>query len=230
MIVRINQIEVGRTEEEARWASEGLLGPVDFAWPAAARGYEVLILEHDEQEKKLDEPFRQTQMRLMIPQAVAALLEPDEQVVVRLDGPFIAGELLGMMTQLTQPDSTGRFAISNLRKFDRSAQEIIGSVRVQPSPQACATLCMDPEIGLDRSVRLRAYAAPEELINPLLDIDEPLDERWREILPRCGFVLSTTRQLRALQIVTERFAPQEVKNRLMQRLMDSAKAQARAVG
>src|SRR5687767_5957320 len=109
MIVRINQLEVGRVEQEAGWASGGVLGPVRYDWPADARSYEVLILDRDEQSRPLAEKFRQGQMRQLIPQAVAALREPGEEVVVRLDGLFAEGELLPALSHLTAPDGQGRF-------------------------------------------------------------------------------------------------------------------------
>jgi hypothetical protein len=45
------------------------------------------------------------------------------------------------------------------------------------------------------------------------------DERWGEILPQCGFVLSTARGLRAFHVFSRRLAPPEMRARLTQRLV-----------
>ncbi len=223
MIVRINQIGATRAEQEGGWASQGLLGPLRFEWPPESRAYEVLILEQDEQRQKLEEPFRRTQMRLMIPQAIAALRENGEEIVIRLDGPLAEGELLGAYRHLTESDQTGCFAISAVQKLEPAPLEVIGSVRIQPSPQACSAICLDPDLGLDRSVRLRAFSIPQNWVNPLLEIDSADDERWAQVLPYAGFVLDSTRGLHSLHIISRRFAPQEIKSRLLQRLLSASR-------
>jgi hypothetical protein len=223
VIVRINQIPVRRAEEEANWASQGMLGPLWYSWPPDARLFEFLILDRDEQKQSLAEDFRQAQLRMALPHAIAALRQPGEEVVLRLDGPLSADELLPAFAHLTESDSTGRFCISETRKLDPVPQDVIGSVRILPSPQTCSDICLDKELGLQRSVRLRAFSVPEELVNPLLSITETEDQRWREILPKAGFVLSTTRGLRALQLITRRFDAAEVKTRVMQRLLGAAR-------
>src|SRR5687768_2930548 len=110
MIVRINQFDVPRAEVEAGWASDGAMGPIAYEWPGDARAYEILILERDERNQPLDDSFRQSQIRQLIPQAVAALRDPGEEVVVRLDGPFTAAELMPALRHVTGPDGDGRFA------------------------------------------------------------------------------------------------------------------------
>ncbi len=224
MIVRINQLDVGRAEQESNWASQGMLGPLWYTWPSDTRIFEFLILDRDEQSQSLDEGFRQKQLRMALPHAIAAMREPGEEVVIRLDGPLTARELLPAFTHLTEPDLTGRFCISEACKVDTPPLEIVGSVRIQPSPQACSELCLDSNLGLQRSVRLRAFSVPEEWVEPLLTTTQTEDPRWREILPHAGFVLSTTRGLRAVQLTTRRFDAAEVKSRLMQRLMMAARA------
>src|SRR5688572_4568282 len=134
MIVRINQFEVGRVEQEAGWASGGMMGPVRYEWPTDARSYEVLILEQDEQRRPPGEKFRQGQMRQLIPQAVAALREAGEEVVVRLDGPFAKNELLPALSHLTDDDGRGRFTVTEVQKLDPQPLEMIASVRLQPPP------------------------------------------------------------------------------------------------
>ena len=179
MIVRINQIETARAEQETDWASQGMLGPLWYSWPPETAVYELLILEQDEQQKALGEQFRQSQLRMAIPHAIAAMREAGEEVVMRLDGPLAARELLPAFRHLTESDLTGRFAISEARKLEASPQEVIGSARIQPSPQQCSAICLDPDLGLARSVRLRVFCVPRELVEPILQMTETEDSRWR---------------------------------------------------
>jgi hypothetical protein len=223
VIVRINQLDVRRAEEEADWASQGMLGPLWYTWPANTRVFEFLILDHDEQKQSLDQEFRQKQLRKALPHAIAAMREAGEEIVIRLDGPLTADEMLPAFAHLTESDLTGRFCISPVSKLDPAPVEIIGSVRIQPSPQTCSEICLDPNLGLHRSVRLRAFGVPEEWVEPLLMTNEAEDQRWREILPHAGFALSTTRGLGSLQLTTRRLDANEVKSRLMERLMMAAR-------
>ena len=171
-----------------------MLGPLWYTWPANTRIFEFLILDRDEQKQSLDQEFRQKQLRKALPHAIAAMREAGEEIVIRLDGPLTADEMLPAFAHLTEPDLTGRFCISPVSKLDPSSVEIIGSVRIQPSPQTCSEICLDPNLGLNRSVRLRAFGVPEEWVESLLMTNDPEDGRWREILPHAGFVLSTTRR------------------------------------
>ncbi|HSU69345.1 MAG TPA: hypothetical protein VLJ39_20840, partial [Tepidisphaeraceae bacterium] len=116
-------------------------------------------------------------------------------------------------------DRKGRFAVSPVRKLETEPVEEIASIRVQQPVAAISTLCADPALGLERSVRLRVFAVREELVNPLLDVDTTEDERWGEILDASGFLLSTTYGLRSLQVRTRRLSPSEIKSRLIRRLV-----------
>lgn len=229
MIVRVNQLDVKRAEQDADWASQGMLGPLWYSWPADTRVFEFLILDRDEQHNPLDEAFRQKQLRMTIPHAIAAMREPGEEVILRLDGPLTNDDLLPAFGHLTEPDLTGRYCVSGARKLDAGPVELIGSVRIQPSPQTCSEICLDPKLGLHRSTRLRAFGIPESCVEAVLLSSETEDHRWREILPKAGFVLTTTRGLRGLQLTTRRFDAIQVKTRLMQQLMMVARpAPARA--
>jgi hypothetical protein len=226
MIVRINQFDAPRPESEAGWPAEGRRGPLLAPWPDGTRAFEVLILEQDETRRALPEAFRQQQLRQLIPQAVAALREPGEEVVVRLDGVLADRELLPAYRHLTAPDGTGRFAVSGADKFEPGPRETLTSVRVHPpAPDALQRLCADMAVGLERSVRMRAFSVPEPLVNVLIDIDSPDDERWADVLAKSGFVLSTVFGLRALHVLTARFDAVAVKSRLMQRLSSLAQQQ-----
>lgn len=219
MIVRINQLDLAGAEQEAGWGSHGLTGPILKGWPEGVHVYEVLILDRDELNQPLPESFRQQQLRQLIPEAAAALREPGEQLVMRLDGPLAPRQLTPAFAYLTESDGRGRFAVSETRKLDVSPVNAVTSVRLQPSAQSLPNLCADPLLGLERGVRLRAFAVPEPFVNPLLDIGSLEDERWSEILPRCGFVLSTARGLRTFQVFSRRLAPPEMRTRLTQRLV-----------
>jgi hypothetical protein len=218
VIVRINQLDPRRAEQEAGWGTHGSTGPIK-GWPEGVHAYEVLILERDEMNKVLAEGFRQQQLRQLIPEAAAALREPGEQLVVRLDGPLATRQLTPAFAYLTESDGRGRFALSEARKLEISPIEVTTSVRLQPSAQSLANLCADQSLGLERGVRLRAFAVPEPMVNPLLDVSSLEDERWSQILPQCGFVLSTARGLRGFQVFSRRLAPPEMRARLTQRLV-----------
>ena len=225
MIVRINQLDASRAEADSGWPAGGSTGPIRTAaaaLPPGARVFELLILEHDEQGRPLSETFRRGQLRQMLPQAIAALREPGEEVVLRLDGPLVDGELLAAFRWLTDADGRGRFAFSAAQKLEHGPHEVHCAVRVHPSPGLLASICGDMALGLERSVRLRAACVPEDLVNAALNAAGPDDPRWDEILPRAGFLLGSTRGLRSLQITTSRFDATTLKSRVMRRLMSAA--------
>lgn len=222
MIVRINQFDAPRPDTDAGWPASGRTGPLGAAWPAGVRAYEVLILEEDEQKRPLAETFRQHQVRQLIPQAVAALREPGEAIVVRLDGPLAERELLPAYRHLTDAAGVGRFAMSGAEKLDVHPHDVLAGVRVEPSEPTLHALCADASLGLDRGVRLRVFGVPEDLVNPLIDIDGPDDRRWADVLARAGFVLSSVKGLLALHVMTERFDAATVKGRLMRQLLSAA--------
>jgi hypothetical protein len=224
MIVRINQLDAARAEQDAGWPGVGPLGPlkgVPSASPAPAelRTFELLILGHDEQNRPLPDVFRQAQLRQIIPQALIALREGDEEIVVRLDGPLAEGELLAGYRWLTEADGRGRFAVSAAQKREDAPAEVIGGIRLQPSPGRLAGMCADGGLGLGRSVRLRAFCVPGPLVNTMLEISEPDDARWGEVLERAGVTVGTTRGLRSLHIQSRRFDAAAVKSRIMRRLI-----------
>jgi hypothetical protein len=225
MIVRINQLDASRAEADSGWPAGGPTGPLRGAPTSLAFGakvFELLILDQDEQGRPLSETFRRAQLRQMLPQAIAALREPGEEVVLRLDGALADGELFAAFRWLTDSDGRGRFAFSAAHKRDPGPQEVHGSVRVHPSPRLLASICGDMALGLERSVRLRAVCVPEDAVNGALDPPTPEDPRWDAVLSKAGFVLGSTRGLRSLQITTVRFDAATVKSRVMRRLMSAA--------
>jgi hypothetical protein len=223
MIVRINQVEASQVERESGWLAGGLAGPLlGGAWPADMRAFELLILGQDEQQRPLSEPFRQTQLRHMIPEAAAALREKSEESVVRLDGPLVDGELLAAFRRLTDAAGAGRYAFSGAHKPGVAPQTQLGSVRLSPTQKAFVGLCADSALGLERSVRLRVIAVPEPIVNEVLEVGPVDDPRWAQLLPQAGFLLGPSRGLRSIHILTRRFDAATVKARIMQRLIAGA--------
>jgi hypothetical protein len=218
MIVRINQFDPANAEPYTGWEPDEVRGPIAYEWPGDTHAFELLILETDENNQKLVPTFRQGQLRQLMPDVIAALRDPAEEIVVRLDGPVAPHELPGALAHLADPRGHGRFAISAVQKFDPAAPWPMTSVRMHVPMSRLAALCTDPELGLNRNVRMRAFSVREALVNPLLDIDDLDDERWREILPQVGFVLGTVRTLQAIHILTRKYTPQDTRSKLMSRL------------
>jgi hypothetical protein len=219
MIVRINQIDVAGAESASGWDPGPPRGGVDFSWPLRTFAYQIFILDQDERQQPLPVAFRQNQVRQLIPQILAALADDEtQQTVVRLDGPLSDGELLAAFGYLADPTGCERYAISATQKLDPLPDAVLSSVRLVPTPALLKTLCADAQLGLDRAVRLRAFAVPEPMVNPLLDTTDLDDERWRDILPKATMVLSTAVNLQSLVVWTPRFDPAEAKRRIMQRL------------
>jgi hypothetical protein len=218
MIVRINQFDPANAEPYTGWEADAVRGPIEYEWPTDTNAFELLILETDEHGHKLAPAFRQGQLRQLMPDVIAALRDPAEEIVVRLDGPIAPHELLGALPHLTDVRGHGRFAMSAVQKFDAAGPQAMGSVRLYVPMPRLPGLCSDLELGLHRNVRMRAFSVREPLVNPLLDIDDLADERWREILPQVGFVLGTVRTLQAIHILTRRYTPQDTRTKLMNRL------------
>ena len=219
MIVRINQIDVQHAEQHSGWPGEGRAGPIEYVWPEGTLAFELLILPTDEQNQPLARSFRQAQLRQLVPDVIAALQEDRETTVIRLDGPLVSGEMTDAFKHLTDARGYGRYCCSLAEKFDDEPRHPTASLRMHMTAQRLTHLCADPNIGLDRSVRLRAFSVPEELVNPLLDMADIDDERWREVLSHSGFALSNTRAMQSLQLITRRFSPNETRARLTRKLL-----------
>lgn len=225
MIVRLNQIEVHYAEQYAGWGTRGPQGSIHYAWPNSVRAFEVLVLDHDEHRRPLDPQFRRAQIRQLIPEIIAALSGPEEHLVVRLDGPLAEAEMLAAVDYAANPSLCDRFGLSPVLKLKPEKQGPVASLRMQLTTAGWKSLSGDSRIGLERSVRMRAFAVPLEFINPLLDTGELDDERWRDILPRAGFVLSTVSGLESVYVLTSRFDAATAKSRLMSRLVAASREQ-----
>jgi hypothetical protein len=214
MIVRINQFDPANAEPYSGWEPDEVRGPIRYEWPTDAHAFELLILENDERQQPLAMSFRQAQLRQLLPDVVAALLEPEEQIVARIDGPLSAEELLAAFSYLTEADGTGRFGIAPVQKLDPISSSVHGSVRIHFNMPRLKALCADTQLGLERGVRMRLVAMSEALVNPLLDIDHLDDERWGEILPQAGFVIGNVKTLQAIHVLTTRATPAQIRSRL----------------
>ncbi len=214
MIVRIQQFEVADAERLAGWPDFGVAGSVRYDWPSGTDAFEILVRDADERHLPVPAFQRRDHLRSLIWPIVSALTDADVSVVARLDGPLVTGELLGAYEYLTDPAGSGRFGLSAVEKLDPSPASVVTSVRIEPVGGTLASLCEDLNVGLARSVRLRVFGVPGELVNPLLDTSDPDDERWGEILDQSSFVLQTIAGLDGLQVITRRFGPQEISQRL----------------
>src|SRR5438034_4054402 len=112
MIVRINQFDPANAEPYSGWGDDGLRGAILYDWPNDTHAFEVLILESDERQRQLAAAFRQAQLRRLLPEILAALAEPGEQIVARLDGPVAPAELVDTAKHLTDPQGKGAYAFS----------------------------------------------------------------------------------------------------------------------
>lgn len=211
MIVRMHQLELQRVEALAGWPDGVYRGPVDFAWPGDAAALELFVLERDEHGRAVPVELRQRHLRGLIAAVAEALLDVDQQVVVRLDGSFTPDGLLPLVERLA---GAGRFALSPVRRLALADGDAEASVRVAADAAWLDELCRDERIDLAERVRLRLFCVPAELVDPVLDIDALDDERWRDILPVANVMAQVTRGLGGIQVVTRRFDVQQSKRRL----------------
>jgi hypothetical protein len=228
MIVRINELDVARAEAAADWGLDPRRGPLSYDWPASAHAYEVLVLDRDEQNRTLPAAFRQNQVRHLIPETIAALLEDGDEIVLRFDGALAADELLHAVSVVTAANWVGRFALSDAVRVEPDAAPVIGSLRAHAPVAALAALCLDPQLAIERSVRLRAFGLPERFVQPLLAIGSADDRRWDELMPHAGFMIGTSHGLRSLYVVTPRLDAGQFKARLTHRLLVAAAARGSA--
>lgn len=222
MIVRISEFDVSRAEAAADWGPDPYRGAIGFHWPSDAHAFEVVVLERDEQSRPLSEEFRRGQVRQLITETVIALREPDEEVVLRLDGALAENELMGALRHVSGAGWIGRFVLSETGRLEPETQPVMASLRVHCSMAAAAAICQDAALGLDRTVRLRAFGVPREWIDPVLQLGMVDDHAWHDVMPRLGFYLGTVRGLRSLQVLTSRLDATAFKARLTRRLLAAA--------
>lgn len=227
MIVRINQCDAAKALDEAAWTPNGLR-PIVSPWLSAGRAFEILVLNRDESGGALAEDFRRQQMRHLLPQTFVALKEPGEQIVVRLEGPLMEGGLLTVFNQLTEANGGGRFVVQRLAKLDAQPSDVTACITLQTLPPRFAALCGDALLALDQSVRLIAFAAAEEDVEPLLTLADTDEARFDELARKTRLVLTAAPRLRALHVFTRALETAAVRSRLTQRLAAAAAARRSA--
>lgn len=200
---------------------EGLRGAIGYEWPDDTHAFEVLILESDERQRQLAPAFRQSQLRRLLPEILAALAEPGEQIVARLDGPVAVNELIGTVKHLTDVHGSGAFAWSAAQRLAADAPPPIASMRIHLTLPRLGALCMDGSAGLDSGVRLRLFVVPEELVATALEVNELDDERWSAILGRAGVVLGSMRTMQSIYLLTRRVDSGQARQRILKRLLGS---------
>ncbi len=226
MIVRINQFDPANAEPYSGWGDDGLRGAIHYDWPDDTHAFEVLILESDERQRQLAPSFRQIQLRRLLPEILASLAEPDEQIIGRLDGPVTSNELLGAMKHLVDAHGNGRYAISPVKRIAADAAPPIGSVRIHLTLPRLAALCMDQNAGLDTTVRLRLFLVPDLLVNDALEIDDVNDQRWEPILAQAGVVMGTMRSMQSIYLLTRRVDSGQARQKILRRLLGQPDARA----
>src|SRR4051812_46823619 len=160
MILRINEFDPANAEPYSGWGACPLRGGITYDWSSEAHAFEVLILDSDENRQSLSNTFRQARLRELLPELVAALVEPSDHLVLRLDGPLAPGEMIAAYRHLCDVDGDGRFAISGVQRVDPLAPAAIGSVRIELTARRLTQMCAEHSLGIEREVRLRLFAVP----------------------------------------------------------------------
>jgi hypothetical protein len=221
MILRINELRARDVETRGNWAPGTPQGPLAADFPAGARAFEVYIKPTDEHEKPMDAARRRTQLRRLLADCADALKGEGEELVVRLDGPLAAGEMAEALRHVGAGGGERRFAIAAARKFEVGPPAATGSMRLHVDHAQLAALLADPSVGVDKSVRLRVFSIAGELVNPLIDADDLDDERWPELLAGAGLVVTTSKGMESILLVSDRYDLAAVKGRLATKLMAS---------
>jgi hypothetical protein len=214
MIVRIQQFPVQDAERLGGWPWHGPAGPIRYDWPSDTSAFELAVRESNEWGKPIPASERRDHLKSVIPTLLHILKTSEESIVLRFDGPLADGELIGLFNHLTDYEGYGRFSISAIDKLDATPSISMGSIRIEMQFDRILALCSDPGVNLESSVRLRAFAVPEELVNPLLDTAALDDERWPQIIPHAGFILQPTGGMDAVHVLTSRFTPKEFSERV----------------
>jgi hypothetical protein len=214
MIVRLQQFPVRDAEQIGGWPECGAIGRIAYDWPEDTGAFEVVVAETDENGRPVAGRSRRDHLKSMIPTLAQTFKEPQEIIIARLDGPCAPGELLAALNHLPQVDAPGRFALSSVEKLDASPGTCFASVRMEMDFERLETLCADPGLNLETSVRLRLFCVPEELVNTLLQISDPNDERWREILPRTSSLIQPAGGMDSIQIITSRYTLSHMREKM----------------
>ncbi len=218
MIVRLHQFPVNDAERLGGWPEWGAIGGITYSWPEDTGAFEVSVADQDETGRPVSGRSRRDHLKSMIPTLAQTLKEPQEVVIARLDGPCAPGELLAALNHLPAVDAPGRFVLSSVEKLDASPGTCFASVRMEMDFDRLETLCADPGLNLETSVRLRLFCVPEETVDAVLQTADPNDDRWAEILGRTSFVIQPVGGMDSVQILTPRYGPTEVSARITRAL------------
>jgi uncharacterized membrane protein YgcG len=214
MIVRIQQFQVIDAERFAAWPPQGETAPIRAPFPPRTNAFELSVLEKDEQGRGVPMEKRRDHLRTLVSPLADALKEAAESAtVLRLDGRLSPRELPAAFKYLTDAEGFGRFAFSSAEKLEPGPAPVSGSIRIEAGGPALAAICGDPQLGIDRNVRMRLFCVPAELVNPLLDTADADDERWPDIFAAAHFLIQNTHGLDALHVIT-RMVADEVSNRI----------------
>ena len=214
MLVRLNQIDPRSADGAAGWTTGGVRGTVAYAWPAAAFAYQLVALETDEAGRPVTADARRAEVRRVLPAVVGAVGRPGDTAVVRLDGPFGPG----LVPALVAAAGAGGYAVSAVQRLGLDAAPPLATVRLAATDGTLARLCGDEALALHAGVRLRAFLLPPPLVDPMLDTADVDDERWRDLLPLAGAVVSTAADLLSVVIWSMELRPDELRDRLAAKL------------
>lgn len=207
-ILRVNQIAAASAEQLAGWTDGP--GAIATPWPSGTGAYELRIVQQDGEAAASEGDLRQ-RLRRLVCEAVSGLTPVGGTIVARLDGP-LAGVVPALAWGLDK-----MVGMSPVRRWSQADPPALVSFRVAESGDAVASLCDAVGPALGRDVRLRVFAVPDELVQPLLDIDELDDERWREIFEASTFAIDTVAGLKGLILFT-RIPADDVTTALAKRL------------
>jgi hypothetical protein len=214
MLVRLNQIDPQSADGVSGWTTGGYRGTVAYSWPSSAYAYQLVAMDKDEQGRPVAADVRRAEIRRVLPGVIGAVARSTDSTVIRLDGPFGPG----MSSAVAAAAGSTQYAVSAVQRFGFDGAPPLASVRLLADVGAVERLCKDDALALNAGVRLRAFLLSASLVDPMLDTAEPDDERWRELLPESGAVVSTAADLLSLVIWSAVLGPDVVRDRLAARL------------
>lgn len=174
-VLRINERDPSAAALLADWPSDGPTGEITAKWPVGVRLYELRVVTQPDEPPDADP---QARVRELLSRLLTSLTPPGQRAVMRVDG-----ALAGVATALTWAASGVAIAASPVRRFDADdSTPTTGSFRAAVSPDDVTALLTALREKVATGVRVRLHTVPADLVSPLLDIDEPSDERWPEIL------------------------------------------------
>lgn len=218
MILRINEFDPANADAYSGWEIEPFRGPIEHDWPGDTHGFEILVLENSEQlleqRSLVPDDHRRRQLRKLLSPIVSQLILESEELVARFDGPVTQSGLVPILKHCTDGLGRGRFAVSQVVQLDPIAPPPISSVRMHVDASRLPELLEDAALSLEHDTRLRLFAVPPSVVNPLIDMDDLTDARWHSVLASAGFMISTAWQLSSMHLLTRRFDALQTQQKL----------------